>query len=75
MFRRDSQPNWRAPSWSFFSVDGHVNFNQGRDLVTLEHSDIEIIDCQSIPASAHAPFGEVTGGHLIVRGHIQRPFQ
>ncbi|KAI0865770.1 heterokaryon incompatibility protein-domain-containing protein [Xylaria cubensis] len=67
---------YRAPSWSWASVDGLIDaewlfdklakpqdMNHARDLRMAT-----VVDCRVTVASSLAPYGEVTGGLLILRG-------
>jgi hypothetical protein len=56
---------YRAPSWSWASIDGEVQMNQ---METTE--DIELVDCQVSLKSSRAPFGEVTKGVMTLRGRL-----
>jgi Heterokaryon incompatibility protein (HET) len=59
---------WRSPSWSFFSVDGQLHFEDySTDLQDLECT---ILSCQTIPLSAQAPFGRISSAALTVQGRI-----
>lgn len=65
---------YRAPSWSWASVDCPVLFPDPRNgliLSALESSkgmELEIIDCNVTPRSSVVPLGQVTSGQLRVRG-------
>lgn len=62
----------RAPSWSWASVDGRVDTRA----VYSHRSSIQIsvvaqvVRCQVSLKDPAQPFGEVTGGSLILRGHV-----
>jgi hypothetical protein len=68
---------WRAPSWSWASVDvpvyfppkNELNFHPACSSIKLGCS---ILDCQATPLSAAAPFGQVSSGFLQVRGRMLR---
>ncbi|KAH8430548.1 HET domain-containing protein [Aspergillus melleus] len=53
--------SWRAPSWSFVSVEGHIRFR-----IFRSYSDkvAELIDCTVIPISAQAPYGQVESADI-----------
>ncbi len=64
---------WRAPSWSFFSVEGRVDITvtisggkSPRDVTRF----IDIVECATTPSSSLAPFGEITSGSLHLRGWL-----
>jgi hypothetical protein len=53
--------SYRAPSWSWASVDGEINSN-------LLHSvDAEVVECQVHPISSDAPLAEVRDATLVVK--------
>jgi len=58
-------PGYRAPSWSWASMDGDVQMNQ---IETTE--DIELVDCHVSLKTKHVPFGEVTKGVVILKGRL-----
>ncbi|KAI1123145.1 heterokaryon incompatibility protein-domain-containing protein [Nemania abortiva] len=67
---------YRAPSWSWASVDGLISAEWGLDELakpqdTEDAKNLRIatvVDCQVTVASALAPYGEVTGGLLTLSG-------
>lgn len=67
---------YRAPTWSWASVDCPVIFPDPRGLLDTSElesvagmgTELEIIDCVTTPRSDILPLGEVTGGRLRVRG-------
>ncbi|KAN0094497.1 HET domain containing protein [Tylopilus felleus] len=65
---------YRAPSWSWASVDGLITVNYGEanlaDDVHLRRADI--LDCRVTLASEQNPFGEVTKGVLKLKGVVIR---
>ncbi|KAG2417045.1 hypothetical protein HFD88_008262 [Aspergillus terreus] len=59
---RLSRPRpWRAPSWSFVSVEGDIRFRTFR---SYADKVAELIDCTVIPISAQAPYGQVESADL-----------
>lgn len=60
---------YRAPTWSWASVDGPVRFTARKK---DEPVDIEILDCVTVEAHADLPHGAVIDGFLIVRGRLRR---
>lgn len=62
---------YRAPSWSWASVDGPVVFHDG---VTPEVSerDLQVLDARIDLKDQSAPFGEVVYGSLTVRGWVKQ---
>ncbi|RKL13842.1 hypothetical protein BFJ70_g15848 [Fusarium oxysporum] len=65
---------YRAPSWSWASVECNVLFpdpGSGLDAVEIENPkslQLEIIDCGVTPRCSLLPLGQVTAGRLRVRG-------
>ncbi|RSM01931.1 hypothetical protein CEP52_008259 [Fusarium oligoseptatum] len=65
---------YRAPSWSWASVECPVLFPDPRsglslgELESTESLQLEMIDCSVAPRSALVPLGQVTTGRLRVRG-------
>ncbi|KAH8802510.1 heterokaryon incompatibility protein-domain-containing protein, partial [Xylogone sp. PMI_703] len=57
---------YRAPSWSWASTDGELEFYSH-----IYFRDFEILDCQAASAG-HDPFGEVTTGFIRGRGLLKR---
>lgn len=53
--------SWRAPSWSFISVKGHIRFRTFR---SYANKVAELIDCTVIPISPQAPYGQVESADL-----------
>lgn len=60
---------YRAPTWSWASIDGHIEF-EIPDSNKPEDSDIVISDYHCSPESALNPVGSVTGGYLVVTGPL-----
>ncbi|KAK4160781.1 heterokaryon incompatibility protein-domain-containing protein, partial [Cladorrhinum sp. PSN259] len=58
---------YRAPSWSWASIDGIINHNYERrynqPLATVESYHVEL----AVPA---APFGAVTGGYIVLKAGV-----
>ena len=60
-------PEWRAPSWSWASVDNAVRYGRiDSDAIPLA----EVIKCTVQPTSEKLPYGEVTGGSLEIRSFL-----
>jgi hypothetical protein len=65
---------WRAPSWPFLSVDGPIEFRDGKK--HFSHEKIpqscvcEIVSCRVVPLSAQAPFGRLSLAFLVIRGRL-----
>jgi hypothetical protein len=58
---------WRAPSWSWMSVDGDISFHDHLHLSFVPM--ITIHECETKPASPDAPFGRIESAHLKLEGH------
>jgi hypothetical protein len=56
---------YRAPSWSWVSTNGEVQFN------CINIPDLVILDCQVI-MKGHDPFGEVSDGFIQVHGFLKK---
>ncbi|KAL9088433.1 MAG: hypothetical protein Q9165_006157 [Trypethelium subeluteriae] len=56
---------YRAPSWSWASVDGHVFYSRG-NAVTQEAQIAEIHEAQTVLAGSDS-MGAVSGGHVKIR--------
>lgn len=63
--------SYRAPSWSWASVDGPVDY----DLCLIENSgdldEAEVVDTDSVPCGLD-PFGQVSSGFLKLHGMIRQ---
>lgn len=60
-------PTWRAPSWSWTSVENVIYF----DKVTEDSIPLaRIIHCETTPLSKLVPFGEVTSGSLKINAPL-----
>jgi hypothetical protein len=62
---RGRPQEWRAPSWSWASINGPVNQNHSMSL----HSQIELVDHQCIPLSDDIT-GQISSAWIIVRGRV-----
>lgn len=64
---------YRAPSWSWASIEGGVIcFN---DIFAPVHYPIticEIIECVATPKTEENPFGEIVSGYLELRGPVRK---
>lgn len=68
---RDRNPRpetFRAPSWSWAAIDGDPA------LISLENKSciLEVLECHTELKNPAAPYGGITGGHLVVRGRLRR---
>ena len=64
---------WRAPSWSWASVNGRVTWRHSVDIpggVSLRNAaDVDVIACQIVPLQEDQ-FGGVKSGFLTIRGKL-----
>jgi hypothetical protein len=71
-----SRPNkWRAPSWSFLSIDGPIHFLGPQLWKTLDLRMVRGCSIQSyetVPMFKEAPFGHLKSGSITVRGLLWR---
>jgi hypothetical protein len=69
-------PCWRAPSWSFYSVDGPLAFESNINFEYNKESPAPlaatVISCDVTPASPQAPFGRISSATLVIRGRLVR---
>jgi hypothetical protein len=68
----EAEEGYVDPSWSWASANGEVDF----PLLHFSHLDrirfeVGIVSCETKPLSAHAPYGVVAAGSLVVRGHAR----
>lgn len=66
-YRRIHPP--RGPSWSWVNFDSGIRFKANKNL-RVDKATIEIIEC-STTVKGDSPFGEVTGGKLVLRAIVQ----
>ena len=67
-------PVWRAPSWSYMSVDGEISFEH-HSMVTShpKHGTtllVKVLECDAQPLSLDAPFGRLHSAYLRVTGRL-----
>jgi hypothetical protein len=63
---------YRAPSWSWASVDGYTSFDfVGISCDQKQPTTIEILEA-SVHVDGQNPFGRVTGGRIIMRASVVR---
>jgi Heterokaryon incompatibility protein (HET) len=63
-------PVWRAPSWSFMSVDGGISF-KAKDDVKFKASDCTIMDYHVRSISTEAQFGRISWATVRVSGRLK----
>ncbi|OJD39091.1 het-domain-containing protein [Diplodia corticola] len=62
---------WRAPSWSWMSIDGPIAFEANRHTTFETSSHIKRFRCVAEPLLAHAPFSRLApGAHVDVAGLV-----
>ncbi|KIW32244.1 uncharacterized protein PV07_03804 [Cladophialophora immunda] len=69
--------SWKAPSWSWASVEGAVHSDGYQTMVLTSSAgppveQLEILDIDISPREVANPFGELTRANLHVRGKTQR---
>jgi hypothetical protein len=64
---------YRAPSWSWASVDGTVTPLDERSKCTSRML-LKILECKIDLVNPSDPFGMVSGGHIYVRGLLKRAY-
>ncbi|KAK3371099.1 heterokaryon incompatibility protein-domain-containing protein, partial [Lasiosphaeria ovina] len=73
-YKKPKRPaKWRAPSWSFFSVDGPIDFlsiDGTKYISERQNLGWEIRGCDIKPVSLETPFGEVADAKLHLRGRL-----
>jgi hypothetical protein len=68
----ESKPVYRAPSWSWASLEGPIHHWTDSLHMAPTVETIDIIDVGTTPLHPSLPFGAVTDGYLIVQGHLHR---
>ena len=64
----DKPSTYRAPSWSWTSVDNDITFDR---MAPLDAKCLAtIIECNVIPKSSLSPFGEIIGGILKIEAFV-----
>lgn len=74
---KSSRPaRYRAPSWSWASVNWGVYYDNATFMVNAsKYKQMEVVDCWVSLAAVEAPFGEVTDGSLRIKAAVLRePF-
>ncbi|KAH9882433.1 hypothetical protein J1614_000669 [Plenodomus biglobosus] len=64
------RPPYRAPSWSWASIDGLVTHTRSSTDTTYDYR-IRVVSCTTTSAFSSAPFGEVLGGELRLLGPLK----
>ena len=59
--------DYRAPSWSWASIDGNISFRS--DIRLFEAA---FVDCTVQPLFANDPFGQVKSGTLVLEGRLKQ---
>jgi hypothetical protein len=71
--RRARPTPYRAPTWSWASVDGEIHMPvESGSTEKLGYSMIKILEASTIPASPLAPFGQITSAMLKVHGPMRQ---
>ncbi|KAK6850654.1 HET-domain-containing protein [Apiospora arundinis] len=67
--RLPSSKSAAGPSWSWATVVGRSCVHIDTQPFTIR---AEVISCKTTPVSETNPYGEVAGGELVIRGHLQQ---
>jgi hypothetical protein len=74
-FELERRPTeYRAPSWSWASINGRVisqNFEQKLEPGVHNIVECKVLGCQVTLASQDMPFGQVSAGTLVLKGHLK----
>ena len=62
--------SWRAPSWSWASVEGNVMMSP-EETKDLELAS-EVVICNVVPLSESTPFAKVKSGSLVIKGLLMQ---
>lgn len=57
-----------GPSWSWATINGEHAYARSNSL----YARARVISCKTTLVSDRNPFGEVTGGKLVIRGHLTK---
>lgn len=71
---------YRAPSWSWASLDGHISsFGVAANMPAMMMPETmppnitcEVVDVRTTLVAAGNPFGMVSGGELVIRGRMRK---
>ncbi|KAI3320521.1 hypothetical protein HD806DRAFT_506649 [Xylariaceae sp. AK1471] len=66
---QSNSQEYRAPSWSWASLEGQVDWFD--HLQTKVDRHLSILACDVMPTFTQAPYGTVTSGSLVLSGHLQ----
>ncbi|KAL3417725.1 hypothetical protein PVAG01_10735 [Phlyctema vagabunda] len=69
-YPRENVKEYRAPSWSWASVDGEVAYH--RNAIAAGVKLIEIVACKTEKVDSRNPTGAVKSGYLKIRGFISK---
>lgn len=62
---------YRAPSWSWASVDGHVTIDSLATEGNAPQIACEVLDCQVELANRALPYGPVSSGYITIKGRVR----
>ncbi|RPD62117.1 HET-domain-containing protein [Lentinus tigrinus ALCF2SS1-7] len=71
--RHPRPERYRAPTWSWASVDGHVwpsLLDDRLDLESVDTQTCDILSCEVTPVTADLPLGQVSSGVLTLRARM-----
>ncbi|RSL58425.1 hypothetical protein CEP54_007797 [Fusarium duplospermum] len=69
--RKAKLETYRAPSWSWASVDGEVDCKLGVES-SIPEPACEVLDVKVDLANDDAPFGAVVSGYIVIRGDVRK---
>ncbi|KAF9479151.1 HET-domain-containing protein [Pholiota conissans] len=62
---------YRAPSWSWASVDGQLNWARSDPPSSAASYEAEILTCEATPKIRTYPFGEIVDGWLTLKAKVR----
>ncbi|KAE8441729.1 hypothetical protein EG329_004515 [Mollisiaceae sp. DMI_Dod_QoI] len=64
------RPTYRAPTWSWVSIDGAINFHYSVESLGLMTEHAQLVHCFTEPTQKEAPMGQLKGGIITVRAVV-----
>jgi hypothetical protein len=61
---------YRAPSWSWVSIEGTIEFDYRLDLGNLRGLGARFISCEVVPLRHQTPLGEVRSGKAVLEASL-----
>jgi hypothetical protein len=66
-----TRPQYRAPSWSWASIDSHVAWSKSLPEGNVR-AKVDIIQCEILLDSKISPFGGISSGYIEIKGSLKR---